>query len=63
MSEVDKDLLYKVQSYFGVGGIRVNKNSGSVIYSVNSVRDLINIIIPHFIKYPLRSAKVLDFQI
>lgn len=63
MSGVDKELLYKVQTYFGVGKIRINKNTGSVIYSVSSVKDLISVIIPHFIKYPLRSAKNVDFKL
>lgn len=63
MSGEDKDLLYKVQSYFGVGTIRINKKTASVHYSVSSVKDLISVIIPHFIKYPLRSAKSVDFKL
>lgn len=63
MSGEDKDLLYKVQSYFGVGTIRINKKTASVNYSVSSVKDLISVIIPHFIKYPLRSAKSVDFKL
>lgn len=63
MAGIDQDLLHKVKSYFEVGNIRLNKNTGSVIYSVDSVKDLRSVIIPHFIKYPLRSAKSVDFKL
>ena len=63
MSGVDKDLLYEVQSFFGVGTLRINKKTNSVNYSVSSVKDLKSVIIPHFIKYPLRSAKSVDFKL
>ena len=63
MSGVDKDLLYEVQSFFGVGTLRINKKTNSVNYSVSSVKDLKSVIIPHFIKYPLRSAKSVDFRL
>jgi hypothetical protein len=55
----DLPLLKEVQSYFGVGKlhIRVREKRKTVIYSVQSIKDLNNIIIPHFIKYPLLTQK------
>ena len=35
----------------------------SVIYSVQSIKDLTNVIIPHFLKYPLLSQKRADFEL
>jgi hypothetical protein len=32
-------------------------------FRVSNINDIINIIIPHFNKYPLQSAKSIDFQI
>jgi hypothetical protein len=61
----DIDLLYRIQSFFGVGKITIHKRDGAVYYSVNSIKDLINVIIPHFEKYPLITKKTswfLTFQ-
>jgi hypothetical protein len=44
----------------GVGTIATYKN-GNVVYSVQSIQDLTNVIIPHFDKYPLLSKKRADF--
>jgi len=41
-----------MKSYFGVGNI-TKQGENSVQYRVTSPQDLINIIIPHFNKYPL----------
>ena len=34
-----------------------------VYYIVNKLSDIINIIIPHFKAYPLKSEKFIDFQL
>lgn len=58
----DLDLLKRIQAYFkGVGGIRVNKKDLSVNYSVASLKDLIDVIIPHFDTYPLLTQKKADY--
>jgi hypothetical protein len=59
----DLILLNRIQSFFGVGTIRVRKQNNQVIYSVKSIKDLTNCIIPHFIKYPLLSQKRGDFEL
>nr|UYR50840.1 hypothetical protein [Morchella crassipes] len=43
-------------AFFGVGNIQINKD-GSITYSVTSIKDLTNVIIPHFCKYPLLTQK------
>jgi hypothetical protein len=55
------DLLMGLTKYFGVGTVRINKKTGSVNYSVSSLKDLTNVILPHFIKYPLITQKCADF--
>ena len=57
----DKVLLSRIQSYFGGVGKWVDHSSDSVMYSVNSVKDIINVIIPHFDKYPLLTQKRADY--
>ena len=52
-------LLYKIQDYFGVGSVT---QYGKVArYYTSSIKDLINVIIPHFTKYPLHTQKGADF--
>ncbi len=55
----DTALLHRIKSYFGVGTIRTNKRNGSCLYSVNSKKDIINVII----HYPLRTQKRADFEL
>jgi LAGLIDADG endonuclease len=60
----DKDLnvLYKIKHFFkDVGRIHLIKNKGHVIYVVNSIYELQNVIIPHFINYPLLTIKRITF--
>ena len=60
ISEKDGDLLQKIKLYFGVGNIRRVSNN-KLEYRVSNVKDLINVIIPHFEKYPLLTKKQADF--
>ena len=54
-------LLRKIQSFFGVGIINQYESKNSVVYSVQSLRDIINVIIPHFDQYPLITQKRADY--
>jgi hypothetical protein len=57
----DKVLLNQIQSFFGVGLIRsVSEKNRTVHFSVQSSKD-IDIIISHFNKFPLITAKNSDF--
>jgi hypothetical protein len=62
----DLALLKLIQSFFGgVGSIVFNKTKGTVRFSVNSIKDIINVIIPHFMLYQLISKlqKRADFEL
>jgi len=54
------ELLKMVKSFFGCGNIRQNKN-GTVDFEINDLFSLKTILIPYFLKYPLRGTKYLDF--
>jgi len=57
----DLDLLKRIQSFFGVGNIKINSNTGNVYYTVSSVKELMGVIIPFFEKHPLLTQKRADF--
>lgn len=53
-------LLQQIRAYFkGAGNIVVNESS--VSYRVTSLKDMLNIIYPHFDKYPLITQKLGDY--
>jgi len=57
----DVELLNHIQGYFGGVGI-IRKEIGDFCdFKVNSINDLINVIIPHFDKYPLVTMKRADY--
>lgn len=53
--------MYKIQSFFKVG--RVHESKKSVCFMVEKFEDLVNVIVPHFKKYPLQSEKSIDFYL
>lgn len=56
-------LLQKIQYFFGgVGNIYINSKKDVVEYKVTKLKDL-DIIIRHFEKYPLQSAKSIDYKL
>jgi hypothetical protein len=58
----DLSLLLKIQKYFyNIGTINQRKNKEAILYSVYNIKDLTNIIIPHFENFPLSSQKAADF--
>jgi hypothetical protein len=60
----ETDLLKRIQSFFGgIGKITIIEKDNSAYFSVKSVKDLINVIIPHFEKYPLLTQKQADFEL
>jgi len=56
----DLDLLLQIQQFFGGIG-SIGKSGKMSFYSVSSIKDLTNIIIPHFEKYCLLTQKAGDF--
>jgi LAGLIDADG endonuclease len=56
----DLPLLLKIKHFFrGIGSVSVSGDLA--FYSVSSVKDLVNIIVPHFLNYPLLTQKGADF--
>jgi hypothetical protein len=50
----DTALLQRIQTFFGgIGKITIIEKDNSAYFSVKSVKDIINVIIPHFEKYHL----------
>jgi hypothetical protein len=61
------DCLHRIQSFFGVGQVTFNRrrdNHKEPMYRfvVRKREDLLGVIVPFFIAYPLQTAKQLDFQ-
>ena len=56
----DLSIILQVQEFFGGIG-SIGKSGDMVFYSVSSVKDLTNTIIPHFLKYTLLTQKAADF--
>jgi hypothetical protein len=56
----EMDLLQNLKLFFNCGVITINKD-GSIDYLVRDIKSLNMVIIPHFINFPLRGTKYLDF--
>lgn len=64
MTQKDHSLviLSDLKSFFNCGNINIdNRKFNTYKYTVSKISDLVNIIIPHFDKYPLVGSKNLDF--
>lgn len=57
------DVLVKVQDYFGCGIIHTNLKNHSAELVVDNKLDLMNVIIPHFIKYSVVLDKLHSFNL
>jgi len=56
----DIKLLEAIQNYFSVGEI-IKDGEDSLVFIVRSIKDIHNIILPHFDKYPLKTQKYADY--
>jgi hypothetical protein len=62
MHEKDRNLILLIQDFFGgIGHISKPNNRSTVEFRVNTLTDLVNIILPHFYKYPLVTKKHYDY--
>ena len=59
----DLALLEKLNFYFGIGKVYIRKIVNVASYIVNTIKDLQDIIIPNFTKYPLLTKKYADLFI
>ena len=57
-------LLLRIQEHFnGVGFIIKNVKNNTAYYTVTKFNDIVNVILPHFLNYPLLSKKAIDFHL
>lgn len=62
MHEQDRALIQSIQDFFGgIGYVSKSNNSSMVEFRVTSIKELIEIILPHFDNYPLITKKYLDY--
>lgn len=56
-------ILYDLQRFFGAGSVVIdNRKDNTLKYHVQNQADLTNVIIPHFLAYPLVTSKGLNFN-
>lgn len=60
LDQKDLDILVQIKAFFKIGNIYTSKR-GVVYYTVGSIKDLKNYILPHFDKYPLATLKLKDY--
>lgn len=64
MHEKDRSLVLKIQEYFGgIGLVSKPNNNYTVEFRVHSIKDITNVIIPHFDNYPLLTKKYSDYML
>jgi hypothetical protein len=61
LNERDRSLLVDLQTYFGCGAIRHSRSDRTLKYESRSVDELIEHVVPHFERYPLRGSKAWSF--
>jgi hypothetical protein len=59
--ERDVQLLHALKAFFGCGVVRRN-HGDRMAYRVRGLEQLGGVIVPFFLKHPLRSQKRLDFE-
>lgn len=57
------EVLFDLRSYFGCGTIRPDRSDKTLKWEVRSLPLIVERIIPHFRRYPLRSGKRRDFEL
>jgi hypothetical protein len=61
LNEKDLELLRDLQTFFGCGWIRESKADRTFKFEARAVGDLLDRIIPHFERNPLRGCKAKSF--
>ena len=57
----DIQLLHGLKDYFGCGVVRTN-HGDRMAYRVRGLKDLQQIIVPFFVKHPLKTQKLIAFK-
>ena len=61
-NEERSQVLHLYRKHFECGSIRPDRSDKTLKFEVRSVNDLVLKVIPHFIKYPLLSGKLKEFE-
>ena len=56
------EVLNLFLEYFKCGSLRPNRGDNTVKFEIRSLKPLLEVVIPHFQKYPLISSKQKDFE-
>ena len=63
MHEKDRDLIIKIQEFFGgIGYVSKPYKNLTVEFRVSTLNDITNVIIPHFDNYPFLTKKYSDYM-
>jgi hypothetical protein len=57
----DKSILELIKCHLGNVGNIYKQSKDSIQYRIDSLREIYNVLIPHFDKYPLITQKKADF--
>ena len=57
------EVLVEIHRYFGCGTIRPDRSDRTLKWEVRSLPLLLERVVPHFRRYPLRSGKHRDFEL
>jgi LAGLIDADG endonuclease len=57
------EVLLEIQRYFDCGTLRPDRSDRTLKWEVRSLPLLLDRVIPHFHRYPLRSGKQRDFEL
>jgi len=61
MHEIDRAIIQSIQNFYGgIGHVYKPNNYSMVEFRESTVKDLVEVIIPHFDSYPLITKKYLD---
>jgi hypothetical protein len=56
------EVIHAIATYFGCGSIRPDRSDSTVKWETRRLDDLVERVIPHFVRYPLLSGKRGDFD-
>ena len=62
LNERDRTLLEQLQSFFGCGWVRQSRSDRTYKFESRAVGELLEHVVPHFERYPLRGAKARSFE-
>ena len=63
LHSVEFSLLEKIKAQLGVGTVYLNTEKNEAIFKVSKLNEILDVIIPHFDKYPLQGVKCIDYNL